>query len=67
LRFLEKAASEASLFHAARYSMYSNDDANDFLAKNFAAESFAYSGQKPTSASSLHVSTTAQSSHVCFD
>lgn len=43
LRFLDKAACEGSLFLAARYGMYSNDDAYEFLTKNFAAESFNYS------------------------
>jgi hypothetical protein len=45
LRFPEKAASEASLFLAARYGMYSNDDAYEFLTSNFAAESFTYNAQ----------------------
>jgi hypothetical protein len=45
LRFLEKAASEASLFLAARYGLYSNDGAYDFLTKNFAAEPFTYNAE----------------------
>lgn len=42
LRFPEKAASETSLFLAARYGLYSNDSAYEFLTKNFAAEPFTY-------------------------
>jgi hypothetical protein len=45
LRFLEKAASETSLFLAARYGMYSNDHTYEFLTKNFAAESFIYNAE----------------------
>jgi hypothetical protein len=45
LRFLEKATSEASLFLAARYGMYSNDDTYEFLTKNFSAESFTYNAE----------------------
>jgi hypothetical protein len=48
LRFLEKAASEASLFLAARYGMYSNDDTYEFLTKNFAAEAFTYDAEFKT-------------------
>ena len=42
LRFLERAESETSLFLAARYGMYSNNDAYEFLKENFTAESFSY-------------------------
>jgi hypothetical protein len=45
LRFLDKASSEASLFLAARYGLYSNDDAYGFLTKNFAAEPFTYNAE----------------------
>jgi hypothetical protein len=45
LRFLDKATSETSLFLAARYGLYSNDNAYEFLEKNFAAESFTYDAE----------------------
>jgi hypothetical protein len=45
LRFLEKAVSEASLFLAAHYGMYLNNDTYEFLIKTFAAESITYNAE----------------------
>ncbi len=74
LRFLEKAASEASLFLAARYGIYSNDESYEFLTKNFAAESFAYDAEfraalkpdafhSPLSLTGFHCTTRRQHVH----
>jgi len=42
IKFIDKAESEKSLFLAARFGLYSNDDYYEFLRKNFNAEMFVY-------------------------
>jgi hypothetical protein len=74
LRFFEKAASEASIFLAARYGLYSNDKAYEFLTKNFSAELVTYDAKfkaalkpgayhSPLSITTLHCTTRRQHIH----
>ncbi len=42
LKFVDKAEAERSLFLAARFGLYSNDEYYDFLRRNFNAEAFSY-------------------------
>jgi hypothetical protein len=42
IKFVDKTESEKSLFLAARFGLYSNDDYYEFLRKNFNAETLVY-------------------------
>ncbi|WP_058187312.1 hypothetical protein [Terracidiphilus gabretensis] len=54
LRFLEEAVSEASLFLAAHYGMYLNNDTYQSLTKTFAAESITYNAEFNGSLKPVH-------------